>query len=143
MDESGGSGQPRSGTDESTDRRADRMTPATDPTRPDPAPNAEQPTDTQPGDTDRDSQDEAPRHSRGADTPSDTGGEADSENSDSENSGNGPAGRSPAQELAADSAPRAPHGSTDGEAARQAPEAPVTQQGPDDTAHDPTAPASP
>lgn len=38
MDESGGSGQPRSGTDESTERRPDRMAPATDPTRPDPAP---------------------------------------------------------------------------------------------------------
>ncbi|WP_369168110.1 site-2 protease family protein [Streptomyces sp. R28] len=124
MDESGGSGQPRSGTDESTDRRADRMTPATDPTRPDPAPTAEQPADAQPADTDRDdavreatqpplraensSQDETPRHPRGADAPSDTGGEADSENGDSETSGNG-----------------------------------ATQQGPADTPHDPTAPASP
>ncbi|MEV5915320.1 site-2 protease family protein [Streptomyces chartreusis] len=38
MDESGGSGQPRSGTDESTERRPDRTAPATDPTRPDPTP---------------------------------------------------------------------------------------------------------
>ncbi|MEY9990061.1 Zn-dependent protease/CBS domain-containing protein [Streptomyces sp. V4I8] len=45
MDESGGSGQPRSGTDESTERRADRRAPATDPARPDPAPTAEQATD--------------------------------------------------------------------------------------------------
>ncbi|MGC9537961.1 site-2 protease family protein [Streptomyces sp. UG1] len=45
MDESGGSGQPRSGTDESTERRPDRKTPATDPTRPDPTPSDEQPMD--------------------------------------------------------------------------------------------------
>ncbi|MFF5481249.1 site-2 protease family protein [Streptomyces sp. NPDC012935] len=45
MDESGGSGQPRSGTDESTERRADREAPATEPTRPDPAPSDEQPKD--------------------------------------------------------------------------------------------------
>ncbi|MGW6795550.1 site-2 protease family protein [Streptomyces chartreusis] len=38
MDESGGSGQPRSGTDESTERRPDRTAPATDPTRPGPTP---------------------------------------------------------------------------------------------------------
>ncbi|MDO0916200.1 site-2 protease family protein [Streptomyces sp. DT2A-34] len=102
MDESGGSGQPRSGTGESTERRADRMTPATDPTRPDPSPNTEQPSDTQPLDTDRDNaeheatrpplgaenrpQDETPGRSRDADAPS---GEGDSENGDSESSGNG------------------------------------------------------
>ncbi|QOV39459.1 site-2 protease family protein [Streptomyces ferrugineus] len=45
MDESGGSGQPRSGTDESTDHRPDRKTPATDPTRPDPTPSDERPMD--------------------------------------------------------------------------------------------------
>ncbi|MGF0172763.1 site-2 protease family protein [Streptomyces sp. Marseille-Q5077] len=45
MDESGGSGQPRSGTDESTERRADREAPATEPTRPDPTPSDEQPKD--------------------------------------------------------------------------------------------------
>ncbi|MEV7001242.1 site-2 protease family protein [Streptomyces sp. NPDC093982] len=45
MDESGGSGQPRSGTDESTERRPDREAPATGPARPDPAPSDEQPKD--------------------------------------------------------------------------------------------------
>ncbi|WP_328428851.1 site-2 protease family protein [Streptomyces sp. NBC_00443] len=45
MDESGGSGHPRSGTDESTERRADRETPATEPARPDPTPSDEQPKD--------------------------------------------------------------------------------------------------
>ncbi|MFE5892649.1 site-2 protease family protein [Streptomyces sp. NPDC056462] len=45
MDESGGSGQPRSGTDESTERRADREAPATEPTRPDPTSSDEQPKD--------------------------------------------------------------------------------------------------
>ncbi|MFJ8535012.1 site-2 protease family protein [Streptomyces sp. NPDC093591] len=117
MDESGGSGQPRSGTGESTERRADRMTPATDPTRPDPAPNTEQPTGAQPLDTDRDDaeheatqpprhaenrpQDETPGRSHDADTPS---GEGDSENG--EKSGNALEGRPQAQELAADPAPR-------------------------------------
>ncbi|MFE6620997.1 site-2 protease family protein [Streptomyces sp. NPDC057740] len=59
MDESGGSGQPRSGTDESTERRSterrtDRTAPATDPARPDPTPTAEPSPDTRPSDTDRD-----------------------------------------------------------------------------------------
>ncbi|WP_406205466.1 MULTISPECIES: site-2 protease family protein [unclassified Streptomyces] len=45
MDESGGSGQPRSGTDESSERRPDREAPATGPARPDPAPSDEQPKD--------------------------------------------------------------------------------------------------
>ncbi|WP_128427959.1 site-2 protease family protein [Streptomyces cyaneus] len=149
MDESGGSGQPRSGTGESTERRTDRMTPATDPTRPDPAPNAEQPTDAQPLDTDRDdavreatqpplraedrSQDETPRHSRDADDPSDTGGES----ADSESSGDSSAGRPPAQ-GSGDA-----HDSTDGEAPRRAPDAPTTHQAPGDPAHHPTTPAPP
>ncbi|MFJ8635396.1 site-2 protease family protein [Streptomyces sp. NPDC093568] len=42
MDESGGSGQPRSGTGESTERRPDRTTPATDSTRPETTPSDEQ-----------------------------------------------------------------------------------------------------
>ncbi|KMS70780.1 peptidase [Streptomyces viridochromogenes] len=54
MDESGGSGQPRSGTDESAEGRADRRAPATEPARPDPAPTAEQPTDGRPLGPDRD-----------------------------------------------------------------------------------------
>ncbi|MDO0931774.1 site-2 protease family protein [Streptomyces sp. DG2A-72] len=37
MDESGGSGQPRSGNEEPTERHRGRTTPATDPARPDPA----------------------------------------------------------------------------------------------------------
>ncbi|MEU8987667.1 site-2 protease family protein [Streptomyces sp. NPDC048558] len=45
MDESGGSGQPRSGTDESTERRPDREAPATGPARPDTVPSGEQPKD--------------------------------------------------------------------------------------------------
>ncbi|MCZ4603044.1 site-2 protease family protein [Streptomyces sp. Lzd4kr] len=59
MDESGGSGQPRSGTDESTERRPDRTAPATDPTRPDPTPSDTAHADSEPengtqgsGDTD-------------------------------------------------------------------------------------------
>ncbi|GCB50906.1 site-2 protease family protein [Streptomyces sp. NL15-2K] len=42
MDESGGSGQPRSGNDESAERHAASTTPATDPTRPDPTPQGTQ-----------------------------------------------------------------------------------------------------
>ncbi|MET9969547.1 site-2 protease family protein, partial [Streptomyces sp. NPDC006356] len=64
MDESGGSGQPRSGTDESTEResterRTDRTAPAADPARPDPTPSAEQPPAAPPLGTDRDDNDTA------------------------------------------------------------------------------------
>ncbi|MPY59773.1 peptidase, partial [Streptomyces spongiae] len=38
MDESGGSGQPRSGSDETTERPAGRSTPAADTARPEPEP---------------------------------------------------------------------------------------------------------
>ncbi|MFE7274828.1 site-2 protease family protein [Streptomyces sp. NPDC057623] len=72
MDESGGSGQPRSGTDESTERRADRRSPATDPARPDPAPTAEQPTDGRPSGTDQDdTPHEAPQATDGDDAAAD------------------------------------------------------------------------
>ncbi len=54
MDESGGSGQPRSGTDESTERRADRVAPATDPAHPAPALADEQPADARRSDPARD-----------------------------------------------------------------------------------------
>ncbi|MFI9613904.1 site-2 protease family protein [Streptomyces sp. NPDC052023] len=48
MDESGGSGQPRPGTDESHRHQPDRTTPATDPTRPDPSRPAPPPAPTDP-----------------------------------------------------------------------------------------------
>ncbi|MGW5473469.1 site-2 protease family protein [Streptomyces chartreusis] len=70
MDESGGSGQPRSGTDESTERRPDRTAPATDPTRPDPAPSDTAHADSEP--------ENSTQGSEGTDGADDTGtGSAD------------------------------------------------------------------
>ncbi|GHH18845.1 site-2 protease family protein [Streptomyces lanatus] len=84
MDESGGSGQPRSGTDESTERRPDRTNPATDPTRPDPTPSDEQPTSPRPTDAEQDSQATDAKND-----PGDTG--------DQHEPGDSPAGQPPAQ----------------------------------------------
>ncbi|MFE5818472.1 site-2 protease family protein [Streptomyces sp. NPDC056479] len=90
MDESGGSGQPRSGTEESTERRPDRTAPATDPTRPDPTPSDEQPRDDRRFDaTGDDDVREAPRARLGSeDGPEDT----DDTNSGEEASAPGAAG---------------------------------------------------
>ncbi|TXS45804.1 peptidase [Streptomyces sp. uw30] len=75
MDESGGSGQPRSGTDESTERRPDRTAPATDPTRPDPTRDdaAHEDSSAPPAPEDR-TEGEAPRDARGTDDESDASG---------------------------------------------------------------------
>ncbi|MER5942561.1 site-2 protease family protein [Streptomyces sp. NPDC001928] len=101
MDESGGSGQPRSGTDESSERRPDRTAPATDPTRPDPT---------------RD--DAAPEDSSASPTPENrTEGEAPHDESDasSKEAGVGPAGRSDTDEPAQDTAPVTPPASAPSE----------------------------
>ncbi len=120
MDESGGSGQPRSGTDESTERRADRRDPATEPARPDPAPTAEQPADDRPLGTDRgDTAQETtqpPRHAEDrSENDAPRGADSDAE-------------------------------ATDGEAAQQPQGTPVndtaTPPAPTHAAHHPTPPAS-
>ncbi|MFG1670561.1 site-2 protease family protein [Streptomyces sp. Y7] len=117
MDESGGSGQPRSGTDESTERRPDRTAPATDPTRPDPAPSDERLTDARRFGPGRDAaapegpptpptaentpQNETPQDSRDADAKSDppgTDGDGDP--------GSGSADRPEAADPAPAAAPR-------------------------------------
>lgn len=129
MDESGGSGQPRSGTDESTERRSterrtDRTAPATDPARPDPTPTAEQSPDTRPSDTDRD----------------------DTDRDDTEHEATQPP--PPAEEHPQDEPPRDQDGdntTTDGEPPQRTQGTPVSDTpappGPDDTPPDPTTPA--
>ncbi|KUN97428.1 site-2 protease family protein [Streptomyces caeruleatus] len=123
MDESGGSGQPRSGTDESTERRSterrtDRTAPATDPARPDPTPAAEPSPDTRPLDTDRD------------DTESPA-----------------PQPPLPAENRPQDEPPQAPDGdaaTTDGEAPQQERGAPADDsQAPPNTGDTPPGPTTP
>ncbi|MFJ7076626.1 site-2 protease family protein [Streptomyces sp. NPDC098781] len=109
MDESGGSGQPRSGTEESTERRPGRTTPAPEPTRPDPTPSDEQPSDDRrpdaPGD-DAGHENPKSRTEPGSDGRSEGTGDADS-GSQGTTAGDEPGNR-PSQSTGAERPPTTP-----------------------------------
>ncbi|MFC5215941.1 site-2 protease family protein [Streptomyces coerulescens] len=105
MDESGGSGQPRSGTDESTERRPDPTGPATDPTHPDAAQPDERTVDTRRADPARGdaTHDDSPDPPAPENNPQD---EAPQSSADTD--GNGSTDRPDTQ----DTIPETPHSDT-------------------------------